>query len=241
MVFWSLGPWSFNCVRIVLETTLLADDDLAVGYVGPAALTLNGQQLVDAAEFFRAAAATFFARGNASITLQFRVQRLFGSIKKAERFALTHPSTIPLEGLLAITAGESGDTVPLYLEGAVLEQVQIVELSGACVVVQYTIKGSAFTSDVPDDLPGSADSAEETIVMRRGKPAVGAAVDTIVVVFSSPLAASPIVKAELHGPTGSAAIGGQVLEDTITIAGFTYKADAATPDASYKLHYIAVE
>lgn len=227
-------------MRITFETTQLASPDLALGRV-PFGLTLNGEQIVDDAQFFRAAAASVFARGNLGTVLQFSVTRLFSTEKAAEVFALTHAGAVPLEGLVTAVCGETGDQQTVYLEGAVLQAVAVQSVRGSSVVVQYTIRGGIWTTDVPDEIPGESEASEDFIVMRRAKVPVAAAVDEVVVVFSAPLAAAPVVKAELYGPTGSAAIGGQVLIDTITVNGFTYKCDAETPNDDYELHYIAVE
>lgn len=226
-------------MRITIETTLLASAALTTA--PHSALSLNGVQLVEEAQFFRAATAGFYARGNASVALQFRAQRLFSSIRAAEAFALLHASSIPLEGLLTCVAGESGDTQTVYLEDCVVENVQVVEYRGASVVVQYTIRGAAFSSDVPPEIPGETDEAEEFIVMRRGKVSIDAAAESVAVAFSSPLSAVPIVTPTISRPSGGAAIHCTTREDSVTVNGFTVDLSAATPDATYKLHYIAVE
>lgn len=214
---------------------------LALGIVGPFGLTLNGQQLVDDAHFFRAAAASVFARGNRGSVLQFSVQRLLSGERAAEAFALTHAGSVPTGGLLTIVCGPTGDEQTVYLEDCAVESVQIVECRGLAVRVQYTIKGGLFITDVPPEIPGAADPGEEFIVMRRGKVSIASGVEEKAVVFSSPLSAVPIVSAVVSRPTGGANVRCTLREDSVTINGFTVDLSAATPDANYKLHYIAVE
>lgn len=240
-------------MRISIESTLLADPNLAKGRMGPSGLSLNGQQIVEEAQFFLAAAATFFARENAGTVLQFSVERLFSTVGAAEVFILTHQGNLPRRGTVSAVCGlgesefsaefggEEFRGQAVFLRNAVLESAVITKYEGAAVTVQYTIKGGLWTTDVPPEVPGETEDAEDFIVMRRGKVPVGSGEHTIAVAFSAPLSGVPVVKADIIGPTGSDAIGGHVLLDTITNAGFTYKADAATPNDDYELHYIAVE
>ena len=228
-------------MRITIESTLLASSDPAVGRVGPSGLTLNGRQIVDDAEFYQAAAATVFARDNLGTVLQFSVQCLFSTIKAAERFALLHAGEVPRSGVVTAVCGESGDTLDAYLEGAAVEGVSILEVRGTAVRVQYTIRGGVWTSDVPDDLPGESDETEDFIIMRRGQVTIGNGDDEVDVTFSAPLGALPSISFNVAVPTGGVAIGGTLLQDTITTNGFTVRLDAATPNGDYVLHYQAFE
>lgn len=227
-------------MRITIESTLLADGTLLAPHSG---LAVNGQQLVDDAQFFRAANATYFARGNAGVLLQFGVNRLFSSVRRAEAFALTHFDGLPKSGLVACECGEEGDTETAYLRDAVLESAAITGYRGCSVQVQYTIRGSRFESDVPEEeIPGEPDDAEgEFIVLRRGKVNIANGAKTVDVVFSAPLSVVPIVSPTVSRPAGGDAIWATVDEDSVTVNGFTASLSGAAPDGNYKLHYIAVE
>ncbi len=228
-------------MRISIETTLLADPSLALGRVGPSRLSLNGQQIIDEAEFFRAAMPTYFTRGSAGVVLQFSVQRFFSTIKKAEAFALLHFGAIPLSGLVTCICGESGDQQTIYLRNAVVESVPVSH-SGTVVTVQYTIKGGAFEGDIPpEEIPGDPDTGESFITMRRGKVAIAANATSVVVTFSSPLSSVPVVLPHVSRPAGGAEIGCTLDEDSVTVNGFTVQLDGPTPDNTYKLNYTAIE
>jgi hypothetical protein len=229
-------------VRISLEATILADPSLALGRVGPFGVSLNGQNIIDDAQFFRAAVPSFFERGGNGVTLQFSVERLFSSLKSAEVFLLTHFGALPRSGLITCLCGESGDTQAVYLRNAVLEAVALPGYQGRSVGVQYTIKGSQFESDIPpDEIPGDPDPGEEDLVTRRSRVAIGSAQSSVVVLFSSALASIPTVVPTISRPAGSPAIEAFLREDSITVNGFTVDLSAATPDATYVLHYIAIE
>lgn len=230
-------------MEITIATTLLASPDLALGRVGPAGLAVNGQQILDDADFFRAAAPTFFVRGTEGVTLQFSVTRLFSSVRAAEAFILLHFNSTPLEGLLTCTCGDAGDTQTVYLRDAKVQTVQLPGYRGTSVGVQYTIRGAEFTSDVPpEEIPGEPDDGEgEFIVLRRGKIAIDAAAESVDVVFSSPLSSVPVVTATVSRPAGSPKVGCTLDEDSVTITGFSVELDAPTPDGTFKLHYIAIE
>jgi hypothetical protein len=229
-------------VQIKIETTVLADADLAVGRVGPFGLTLNGTQIVDEALFFRAASPTYFVRGGAGVALTFSVTRFFSSVRAAEAFALLHFGEIPREGLVTVTAGEEGDTQVLYLRDAALDGFIVPGTRGTCVVVQYTLRGGLWESDIPsEEIPGDPDNGEEFVVMRRGKVSIAADATAVSVTFSSPLSASPVVTPHISRPAGSPRIDCSLDEDSVSNSGFTVQLSAPTPDASYKLHYTAVE
>lgn len=229
-------------MRISIESTVLADPDISVGKLGPSGLTVNGQQIVDEAQFFRAAAPVFYARGTLGVVLQFTVHRIFATLAAAEAFALMHFNATPLEGLVTCVCGETGATQTVYLNDAVVEAVQLPSSRGLVVAVQYTIKGGAFTSDVPpEDIPGDPDNGEEFVVLRRGKVAIGAGVSSVVVTFSAPLAVVTSVQCTISRPAGSPAIDAFVREDSITVNGFTVDLSAETPDTTYRLHYLAIE
>ncbi len=228
-------------MRIKIESTILADPDPALGRFGPAGLSINGQQIVDEADIFRAAAPIYYSRGGGGVTLQFTVSRSFDTLAAAERFQLMHWDSIPREGLIICECGENSD-VPIYLRNAVLEAVQLPSLRGGVVTVQYTIKGPFFESDIPEDeIPGEPDPGEEDVVTRRSRVAIAAAQTSVAVLFSSPLSSVPTINPTISRPAASPVITCSLREDSISIDGFTVDLSAETPDANYVLHYIAIE
>lgn len=229
-------------MQITIETTLLADADLALGYAGPLALILNGTQLYDEADFFRAAAPTFFPRGNIQTRLQFQVTRIFATLRQAQAFALQHWGSIPRSGLVTVTAGDGSSSQTLYLRNAIVDSAQVLSVRGVAVAVQYIIRGGLWESDIPvDEIPGPPDPGESFAVIRRAEVAITAGATSVAVVFSSPLAATPIVVATVSRPAGGDAIWPIIDQDTVTVDGFTADLSGTPSDGTYKLNYIAVE
>jgi hypothetical protein len=227
-------------VRILVDNTLLADSALTAGCVGPSGLTINGESIVDEVAFFRAATVSFFERGGESINLQFRVARNFASARLAEKFALMHRGNVPRQGIVTCVVGTSGDTESLYLEGAIV-QPAIGSVIGTSVAVQYTIKGGAFTTDVPDDLPDEPDTEDDFVVRRRGSIQLTAADVGKAVTFSSPLEGAPtIVWAWITRSEGGRDIRAIPNKPSYAAEGFECDFTGAIPDNTYYLEYIAI-
>ena len=205
-------------------------------------MSLNGRQLVDEVDFFRGAAPVYYARGGIGVALRFTSVHLFATPRLAEAFYLQHWGGLPRTGLLQCIAGDGADVQTLYLEDAILSTVAQPPARGVAVAVEYTILGGSFTTDVPPDVPGTADSAEETVVIRRGSVAIDSGATSVDVAFSAPLSTTPAaVTCTISRPAGGDAIWAIVDEDTIAVDGFTAELSGATADGSYKLNYIALE
>jgi hypothetical protein len=218
-------------MRITYGAVELASDNLALGRVGPAGVVLNGVQVVDPAEIFRAATTTYYGRGNRSVALSFAVLRFFATEAAAARFIATHHNDLEDEGDLLLTQ----DDETLSLPGAVLEAVGFDGWAGCGVRVTYTLRGSAFeagASPLPEPDPS---------MTRHGLADVDADATTVDVVFSSPLPGVPFVPgAVLMMPTaGGDVIFASPIEDTITAAGLTFSLSGPPSGAGYKLPYQA--
>lgn len=231
-------------MRISIVSTLLCDTgNLALGRNGPAGLSLNGQEIIDEADFIGAVARTFWHKGSEGVVLQFGVERSFTTLRQAQKFALLHGGGIPKEGLVTIEVGAGVDTEFVYLRNAVVPSAQVVSMRGTSVVVQYVIKGPFFESDIPEDeIPGEPEPGEEDLVTRRARVAIAAAQSSVTVIFSGALELVPgAVVVSMSRPAGSDVIRACVREDSITTNGFIADLSAATPDDTYRLHYIAIE
>jgi len=228
-------------VRILVDNTLLCDSALATGMVGPAGMSLNGESIEDVVPFFRAATKTYFDRAGENVVLQFRVERHFDTVRLAQKFFLTHRADVARQGAVTWEAGEGADIEDLYLSGAIV-QLQMQRLDAVRVTVQYTIKGGAFTTDVPADLPASPDPADDFIVRRRGSIQLTAADVGKTVTFSTPLSAVPTtVWAWISRPSGGQDIRAIPNQPSYTVDGFDCDFTGAIPDTTYYLEYIAIE
>jgi len=111
--------------------------------------SFNGKQIVQDAQFLRAAFAQPIARSNKSNVFTFKVSREFKQLNPsapnplalAESFAATHFSNLPTTGLLAITCGGYGTTaISVTSVNAVLEETPEIDIEGVRVTVTYSLR-----------------------------------------------------------------------------------------------------
>ena len=111
----------------------------------PAEFKLDQKSITEQAEFFRAAAMTWYNRGNVASTLGFSVARQFNTLKDAWVFLTTHINSLAGQGDLVLTCGEGGVTHNVTLAGAILTGAGFVGM-GVSVTVTYSFQGGVFTS-----------------------------------------------------------------------------------------------
>lgn len=227
---------------IIFETTYLAPGQIQAADQ----FILNAEQIVDEAEFFRAATRTFFPRGNDSTELSFVTHWSFPTVVAAEVFVLTHTKQLPMtnadQGVLQCICGSDTPATAqtCYMPFAVLKSAHILRYIGTSVDVEYSIVGPGFTTSVPANLPTPPNPNELNVVFRRDHISLTPGVTTQAATYSSPLPGSPGVfpQCTVSGPTGSPTILAQTLEDTVTTNGFTAKFSAPIPGANFFLDYI---
>jgi hypothetical protein len=228
-------------MQILYETTYLAPGQAQ----SAADIVLNGSQIVDEADFFRAATKTYFPRGNLGIEFAFSVWYVFPTSVAAEIFLLTIPGMLPMtntdNGVLQCNCGaETPATSQIaYMAGAVLKDVQIKQV-GVSVMIRYSFVGPGFSSSVPQSgLPTFPNPNEINQVFRRGKIAITLGATTVAVVFSSQLPGLPGADPYcwVSGPTGAEMFTCETLTDTVTTLGFTAALGEAAPAGGYYLNY----
>lgn len=228
-------------MQILFQTSYLASGQIQ----SADQITLDGEQLVDEAEFFRAVTKTFFPRGNLSIDFAFTVHYSFTTAVAAEVFLLTLPGQLPMtntdNGVLQCLCGAETPATSqiVYMAGAVLRRVQFKQI-GTSIDVRYFFLGPGFTSSVPSQgLPTFPNANEVTPVFRRGQIQIPNGNTSVAVVYSSQLPGLPGADPEcwVTGPTGSFIIEAMCLHDTSTTLGFTAQLGAAAPNGSYWLNY----
>ena len=230
-------------MQVLFETTYLAPGQIQ----SPDDIALNGEQIVDEAEFFRAATMTFFPRGNVRVEFDFTVHYSFASTVLAEVFVLTLPSQVPMtnadNGVLQCVCGYENPATSqiVYMSGAVLKSARVVKQVGTSVDVRYSFVGPGFTSQTPGSgLPTYPNANEITQVFRRGKVAITNGATTVAVTFSSQLPGLPGADPDcwVSGPTGAEMFDAFTLTDTVTTLGFTAQLSEAAPSGQYYLNYV---
>lgn len=196
-------------------------------------LTLNGQQVNDEAQFFRALTSTFFARGNRSATVGFTVNRQLGSLRAAERLLATHFWDLPQQADLRLYCGQDDDQEVVLFTAAVIESVQPGPTVGVSLSLRYTFRVSSPTVEVsPPDLP-------EPEMIKRGTVDIPSGADHVDVTFMAAFAAAPFVVVTVLRPEGGDNIWPMLRGDPTT-EGFTADLSAPTPDDTFKLSWFAI-
>lgn len=203
------------------------------GLEGPSGLSVNGEQVIDDAGFFRALATVYYARGNDSTSVSFTVTREHASEKAAEVYVLTHRKNVPKEGDLVFYCGFPGDEQQVALLGAVLAGTSAVYL-GRTSRLTYTLQGGLPETD---SIPEGEEIDDD--VTRRGKVSIGNGAATVSVTFST-MTGAPYVTCNVYCPSGGDAIFATVVDGSITSSGFDVILSGPTPNGDYKLGYVAI-
>lgn len=218
-------------MRIRIGNTWLA----AGGRQSPVDLSVNGQQVIEDAQFFGALAATYYGRGKRSTELTFTVEREHGSLKDAEVFLLTHWADLPRSGDVVVECGIGDDTQSVALKGAVLESMPQGIYRGRSTRVTYTLRGGLISTD---SIPAGGDVDED--VVRRGTVDIGSAATEVEVSFDNAMTGTPTVVATVVTPEGGDIIACTIESGSVSTDGFTAKLSFPTPDSTYKLSYVAI-
>ncbi len=218
---------------ITFGATLLASKATNPVY----AVALNGQQINDEAQFFRAATITPIARGNRSTEISFSVTRTFNTVVDCEVFILTHLNALSQQADLLCQCTGVGDAAEqdCTLSGSVLTSIRFSENRGLTVVVQYTFKGGLF---VNEDVPPPPDG-EDTL--KAGTSDLSTSDESVTIVFAIAFGAAPSgITATLLVPGAGEGFSVWIDQSTVSAIGFTARFAAPVPDIGYKLSWIAV-
>jgi hypothetical protein len=112
-------------------------------------LAINGKVLVQEGDLLRAIAAAFFARGNLSHNITFKVTRRFTTLAAAFSFAATYRSLLPTEGPLVMVCGLRSETqIICNADDAVLEDCNytVDDTPGVSITHSYSIRCGEITS-----------------------------------------------------------------------------------------------
>lgn len=220
-------------MKILWDSVWLSDEFGADGF--QSGLSLNGRQVIQEAQFLRAANAAFYARGNRAQQLTFTVLRRFDRAADAELFLLGHYATL-VDGpatLLCRCGGGGEPLTDVLIQNAVLESVSHPRYIGNSVSVTYTFRfAPVATVFNPED---------EELNMRSGSLAIPNNEETAV--FSGlafPGIPSRVI-GQVRGPDGSDYLTAMVIAGTLTADGFQINLSGVVPGAgSYFFDYIAV-
>jgi hypothetical protein len=140
-----------------------------------------------------------------------------------------------------VICGAESTPVTIYSPSAVLESADIVEYVGRSVTVRYILRCAPFQTTIPPNIPNYQFPNVSSYVLQRGIASIGATANQLAIAFTSPFSSIPIVVACMSQVTGSSGIFCRVLEDTITVNGFTVQFSAPLPDGSSFVSWIAMQ
>lgn len=212
-------------MRITYSNTTLASPSLAIGRVGPLGLSWNGEPIIDVADFFRAALATVYGRGDGPEEFSFSVWAHFTTEAQVLNFCALHRTVLPVQADLTLI--DDAATVALVMADAI-RQVTIGQVIGLSVQVGYRFIGSGFTSEaIPEDLE------ENTDRMKVGKETLTINAEEVTVTFASPFASEPrYVNLNIERPTGQVPVAVVGYRD-VTAASFIAILSYPLPTGTY--------
>lgn len=109
----------------------------------------SASQVGQVAQFFRAANAGVYPRGNRIFTFSFSKTTSHADFMAAERFRLLHPIEIPTDGLLSfVTEDGAGSEAAIYFTQHNLDQVRVRQI-GVATITTYTITAARPTTTRP--------------------------------------------------------------------------------------------
>jgi hypothetical protein len=106
---------------------------------------LNGQQVVQDAQFLRAVSAQPLARGNAVNELQFTVTQQHASVAAAASFVLTAFGSLPQSGTATVVCGALGESPVTCVFAAVLAGMPVGTFRGTRTDVTFVLRGGAIS------------------------------------------------------------------------------------------------
>ena len=138
-------------MKISLNNIWLTNDGLTdlQSWTDAHDVLLNGRQLVQDAQFLRAAVATPLARGNTVNVLQFTVTRQHGSVADAAAHVLTAFGALPASGMATVICGASGENSLACNFAAVLAEMPKSSFTGTRTDTTFVLRGGAIAMAVP--------------------------------------------------------------------------------------------
>jgi hypothetical protein len=152
-------------MRISLNNVWLTNDGATELQVWTDAheVLLNGEQVVQDAQFLRAVAAQPLARGNAVNVLQFSVTRQHVSVAEAAAYVLTAFGSLPASGTAQIICGASGESLLTCTFDAVLQEMSKGTFRGTRSDTTFVLRGGLITMAAPLAVNGVDGAAFETV------------------------------------------------------------------------------
>lgn len=104
-------------------------------------LRMNGQIVLQARQFLRAAATSYVDRANLATTISFGSSRLFATAAEAQLWSLDYDATARRTGTLVLVSQiAGGGVIYRYMQGAIVRPPERI-VTGCTVQLRYTAEG----------------------------------------------------------------------------------------------------
>jgi len=132
-------------MRITIGTFVVCEGNNKGEY--PEAFAVDGEEIVQVAQYLRATASVPIARGNTLLTVSFKITREHADARSAAEYALVHHASIPKLGDVVFQCETPG--VRKYkLTSGVLKSHKCDPMIGCTTIHSYVIQGGGFTTDI---------------------------------------------------------------------------------------------
>lgn len=121
--------------------TFICSSNVALGRVGPQGIVLDGQTLIDVAQFVNALYVTVYGRARGPRELSFTVWAFFATEALALACFLTQENTLALKADLTIA--DDAASVTFTMADAV-GQCRAAQIQGVAVRLEYKFTGAKF-------------------------------------------------------------------------------------------------
>jgi len=216
-------------MKVLFASTWLATGGLR----GTNGAQWNGQQVNDEALFFRAAAVSYFPRGNRSTTFSFSVLEIFDTEGEAMSFAATGMSGLSQQGNLQVVSDDG--LYAVQMANAVLTSFSPGRVVGCSVQVSYSFAGGVFVVQSQPPVPPNYNVQTGQLVLNQNDelrsvvfPVQFNGVPSSVECWVVPLSTSSIKF-----------IQAAPLSDSITASGFNVALGYPIPELGYILFWSA--
>ena len=138
-------------MRISINNVWLTNDGMTdlQSWTDAHDVLINGQQVVQDAQFLRAVAAMPLARGNAVNVLQFSVTRQHATVADAAAYVLTAFGAFPPSGAAQIICGANGENLIVCSFSAVLQEMPKCTFRGTRSDTTFVLRGGLITTSAP--------------------------------------------------------------------------------------------
>jgi len=132
-------------MRITIGTFVLCEGNAKGEY--PKDFTVDDEEILQIAQYLRAAASVPLERGNTLTTISFKLEREHADARAAAEYALLHAASIPKTGNVVFQC-EGPGVSKIKLVNGKFKHRKVEAIIGCTTVHSYVFQGGGFTTDI---------------------------------------------------------------------------------------------